>query len=90
MSKDDLSKLGPFRVPMFFFHGRYDLYTPFVAARRFAESVQAPIKKFIPFERSAHFVMVEEPGRFLLTLVREILPLTGEAADFAIGADAVR
>lgn len=90
MTTEDLTQLGPFRVPMFFFQGRYDLYTPFVTARRFAESVRAPIVKFIPFERSAHFVMLEEPGRFLLTLVREVLPLTGEGQSFAIGADVPR
>jgi hypothetical protein len=39
-------------------------------------------KKFITFERSAHFIMFEEPGRFLLALVNEVLPLTGEQPTF--------
>lgn len=84
----DLGRLGPFTVPIFFLHGRYDLFTPFVTARDLFEKLRAPSKKFIPFERSAHFVMFEEPGRFLLTLVSEVLPLTKEGAAFGVAADA--
>jgi pimeloyl-ACP methyl ester carboxylesterase len=89
MMAADSKPLVEFRVPMIFLHGRYDLFTPYVAAREFYRSIRAPVKKFIPFERSAHFVMFEEPGRFLLTLINEVRPLTNEAADFAPLPDAV-
>lgn len=71
-----------FKVPVVFLMGRYDLHTPYDAARQYFEEIQAPYKRFITFERSSHFVMLEEPGRFLLTLVTEVLPLTGEQASF--------
>ncbi|MEO8450311.1 MAG: hypothetical protein ABI647_11000 [Gemmatimonadota bacterium] len=61
-----------------------------MTARRFYDVLEAPAKKFIPFERSAHVVMFEEPGRFLLSFVTEVLPLTGEAAVFGVGTDAPR
>ena len=62
--------------------GRYDLHTPFEAARAWFDRINSPNKKFITFERSSHYPMFEEPGRFLLTLLTEVLPLTGEAATF--------
>lgn len=71
-----------FRVPVIMLMGRYDLHTPYEAARAFFDRITAPTKKFITFERSSHFPMFEEPGRFLLTLVNEVLPLTGEGTTF--------
>jgi proline iminopeptidase len=71
-----------YAVPMLFLMGRYDLHTPYTAARALFDRIEAPRKRFITFERSAHFVMLEEPGRFLLTLVQEVLPLAGGAAAF--------
>lgn len=86
----DLRRHTRFAVPMFVLQGRYDLYTPYAVARSWAASFQAPVRKFITFERSAHYPMLEEPGRFLLTLVREVLPLTREAQAFRPGPDAPR
>lgn len=71
-----------YEVPMVFLMGRYDLHTPYATARARFERLEAPRKRFITFERSAHFVMLEEPGRFLLTLVQEVLPLAGGAPGF--------
>ncbi len=74
---------GEFAVPVILLMGRYDLHTPYEAARVWFDRISAPKKKFITFERSSHFLMFEEPGRFLLTLVNEVLPLTGEGATFS-------
>jgi pimeloyl-ACP methyl ester carboxylesterase len=74
-----------FDVPVIMLQGRYDLMTPYSGARAYFERVQAPKKQFITFERSAHFVMFEEPGRFLMTLVNVVLPLAGGAAEFTPG-----
>ena len=63
--------------------GRYDLHTPFEAARLWFERINAPNKKFIIFERSSHFPMFEEPGRFLTMLLNDVLPLTEGSATFA-------
>jgi hypothetical protein len=64
--------------------GRYDLHTPYASARAHFDRIEAPTKQFITFERSANFVMLEEPGRFLLTLVNEVLPLAGGARTFEV------
>jgi pimeloyl-ACP methyl ester carboxylesterase len=36
----------------------------------------------VTFERSAHFPMFEEPGRFLQALLQHVLPHTEGAPDF--------
>jgi pimeloyl-ACP methyl ester carboxylesterase len=69
---------------MFFLMGRYDLHTPYASAKAHFDRIEAPRKRFVTFERSAHLVMFEEPGRFLLTLVNEVLPLAGGAKAFEV------
>lgn len=71
-----------FEIPVVIFGGRNDLMTTYAGARAWFEQVKAPKKQFITFERSAHFIMFEEPGRFLLNLVNVVLPLAGGSPGF--------
>ena len=64
-----------FQVPVFLLHGRYDLHTTYDGARAYFETIRAPSKKFITFERSSHMIMWEEPGRVLQTMLAERRPL---------------
>jgi pimeloyl-ACP methyl ester carboxylesterase len=82
MFADDPSSLTSLKVPVIFLMGRHDLHTPYAPAKLLFDRLEAPRKRFITFERSAHFPMFEEPGRFLLALVEEVLPLTGERVTF--------
>jgi proline iminopeptidase len=61
--------------PVFIFAGRFDHATPSQVAQAWFDKLEAPAKKLVWFERSAHMVQYEEPGKVLLTLVNEILPL---------------
>jgi proline iminopeptidase len=79
-----------YAVPMIFLMGRHDLHTSYASARALFDRIEAPHKRFITFERSAHMVMFEEPGRFLLALVTEVLPLAGGAPSFSATATPVR
>jgi pimeloyl-ACP methyl ester carboxylesterase len=83
MFAETFANLTPIGVPVLFLMGRHDLHTPYVSAKALFDRIQAPKKRFITFERSAHFPMFEEPGRFLLTLVEEVLPLTGAPVRFS-------
>lgn len=56
--------------------------TTYRGARAWFEKLKAPKKQFVTFERSAHFIMFEEPGRFLMTLVNTVLPLAGGSPAF--------
>lgn len=62
-------------VPVFFFMGKHDLHTPYEPSQIYFNQLTAPLKKFITFEYSAHVPMMEEPGKFLLALVNEVLPI---------------
>ena len=79
-----------FPVPVVFLMGRYDLHTAYASAEDHFRRIEAPRKTFVTFERSSHVIMLEEPGRLLLTLVNEVLPLAGGAAEFEIRPDPVR
>lgn len=77
-----------FKIPVLLLMGRYDLHTPYAPAREYFDRIRAPHKRFVTFERSAHFPFIEEPGRFLQTLIQEVLPLTEGAASFDVLPDA--
>ena len=74
MSTDftSLTRLG---CPVLMFIGRTDYTTPSPLVERWFASVQAPKKKLVWFEQSSHMVFEEEPGRFLVHLVGDALPL---------------
>lgn len=78
----DLRTVTALSVPVVLLLGRYDLATPYAAAVAWLEALKAPAKRLVTFERSAHFTMLEEPGRFLLALVQQVLPHTEGAPDF--------
>lgn len=83
IARTDLAEVRRLRVPVVVLQGRYDLATHYAAAKRWVARLNAPRKRFVTFERSAHFVMLEEPGRFLQALIRDVLPLAGGAPAFA-------
>ena len=54
------------QVPVFFAQGRFDLNTPTSLAMNYFQLLNAPNgKKWVDFEKSAHFPMYDEPERFL-------------------------
>lgn len=72
----DLSKQVKFDVPIVLMQGRYDRGTSSQLAAEWHGKIVAPHKKLIWFEDSSHMVYEEEPGRMLVELVNEVLPLT--------------
>ncbi|WP_187471018.1 alpha/beta fold hydrolase [Luteimonas viscosa] len=77
----DFSGERSFDVPMLMFLGRHDTIAhPGLVAEWF-EGVEAPGKRLVWFEESAHSPMTEEPGRFLLSLVGELRPIAERAGD---------
>ena len=51
-------------IPIFLFLGRHDFTTPSQLAAAWLDSLAAPLKEVVWFERSAHFPFFEEPDRF--------------------------
>ena len=65
-----------FRVPVFFLLGRHDWQVPSTLAERYFERIDAPVKKLVWFEHSAHNPPFEEPALFTQTLVDLLAPVT--------------
>jgi proline iminopeptidase len=66
-------------VPLVFMLGRHDYTVPSTVAAEWLAQVEAPSKKLIWFEHSAHMPMFEQPGIFLSAMVRNVVPLTENA-----------
>lgn len=82
LMSNDMRDVRSLAVPTVVLQGRYDLATWHDAARLWHDQLDAPSKTFVTFERSAHFVMMEEPGRFLQALLTHVLPPAGGSAEF--------
>ena len=68
----DLTRRTEFRIPVFFFAGRHDFNTPGQLAAAYLETIHAPAKGMIWFERSGHQPPWEEPEAFR-TRLAEVL-----------------
>ena len=66
---DGDDRLVSFRVPIFFLLGRHDWQVPAVLAARYFERIDAPVKRLVWFEQSAHNPPFEEPALFNQTLI---------------------
>lgn len=67
--------------PFFLFNGRHDYSTSHEVAAEWFANVSAPAKKMFWFENSAHMMMQEQPGLFLMHLVNDVRPLAVRAGD---------
>ena len=72
----DLSDDLKFEVPVVIMQGRHDRGTSSALVKEWHAAVKAPYKKLVWFDDSSHMLYEEEPGRLLVALVKEVLPLT--------------
>lgn len=77
----DLTDIRRLECPLLIFAGRYDVNVNSEVAAEWFAKVSAPAKEFVWFEQSAHLPMTEEPGKFLVSLVRHALPVGRSAGD---------
>jgi pimeloyl-ACP methyl ester carboxylesterase len=61
-----------FEVPIVFMLGRHDWQVPSTLAARYFERIQAPAKRLVWFEQSAHNPPFEEPDRFNRSVVETL------------------
>jgi len=71
----DYSKVTEFPIPVVMFLGRHDYTTPTAPTEAWLAQVKAPSKQAVWFERSAHMVPWEEPGKTLVSLLEYVRPL---------------
>ncbi|HXZ78614.1 MAG TPA: alpha/beta hydrolase [Terriglobales bacterium] len=77
----NLTKISKLAVPLILFEGRHDMNVNSEIASHWFETVKAPEKHLVWFEHSGHMPMTEEPGNFLLSLVRYARPIAERAGD---------
>jgi len=73
--KVDFSQVKTFPIPVVMFLGRHDYTTPTQPTVDWLAQVQAPSKQAVWFERSAHMIPWEEPGKTLVSLLAHVRPL---------------
>jgi pimeloyl-ACP methyl ester carboxylesterase len=83
MAVTNFSSLTRLGCPVLIFAGRYDYTTPSEPVRRWFERIEAPSKRWVWFENSAHMMYAEEPGRVLTHLVQDALPFAAAAGDLS-------
>lgn len=79
----DFDKVTHFGCPVIVYVGQHDYTTPHELAEQWFTDIQAPSKRLVSFADSAHMMMQEQPGRFLVHLVNDALPLAQKAGDAA-------
>lgn len=72
-----------FACPVIEFVGAHDYTTPASLTIRWFKRLHAPSKRLVIFADSAHLIMEEQPGRFLVHLVDDALPFAIKAGDAA-------
>lgn len=60
------------KIPVYILQGTHDYETTYKVAKEYFDSLKAPVKKFYPFENSAHSPIFEEPEKFQ-KILKEIL-----------------
>lgn len=79
----DFDHTTQFGCPVVMFIGAHDNTTSHVLAEQWFDKLQAPSKRLVVFADSAHMIMLEQPGRFLVHLVDDVLPYAQKAGDAA-------
>jgi pimeloyl-ACP methyl ester carboxylesterase len=71
----DFKPIRSVPIPLVMFMGRHDYTTPSAPTAAWLSQVDAPYKQGVWFERSAHMVPWEEPGKMLVSLLKYARPL---------------
>ena len=58
------------KIPVFFISGKYDYNIPWTLVEKYCDSLKAPHKEFIMFEKSGHNPVFEEPEKFNKEIIR--------------------
>jgi pimeloyl-ACP methyl ester carboxylesterase len=75
-----VTKVG---VPMYFLHGVFDYTVSYPLAQSYFRQLEAPLKGFYTFEKSAHSPLFEEPQRMCEILRKDVLGATNALVDEA-------
>ena len=78
---DLTAKLQRLEIPVYFFSGAYDLTVNRDLSKAYLEQLEAPVKGFYTFDRSAHSPIFEEPEKMQQILQEDVLGGVNRLAD---------
>jgi pimeloyl-ACP methyl ester carboxylesterase len=81
LSTDLTKKVTRLEVPVYFFHGAYDYTVSYPLAKSYYEQLDAPVKGFYTFTKSAHSPLFEEPKRMREIMQTDVLEGSKGLAD---------
>jgi pimeloyl-ACP methyl ester carboxylesterase len=73
LATDLQERVSAVDIPIYFLHGAYDYTCSYPEARRYFDTLRAPIKGFYTFSESAHSPIFEEPARAMRILREDVL-----------------
>ncbi len=68
-----IKKVPKLEIPIYFCHGVYDYTVSYTLAKAYFEEIEAPMKGFYTFGKSAHSPMFEEPERMRQILQQDVV-----------------
>ena len=81
LSTDLTKKVTRLEIPVYFVHGVYDYTVSYPLAKSYYEQLDAPLKGFYTFTKSAHSPLFEEPTRMREMMQADVLTGAKELAD---------
>lgn len=82
-ARGDLTAVRRLETPVILLSGRHDRNVNSDVGAEWLAALEAPSRRLVWFERSAHEPLSEEPGRALVALVEHALPIARRAGDIA-------
>ena len=73
LQSDLIRQIPVLPVPVYIFQGKYDYQVSYIVAKDFAKSLNAPVKGFYTFEKSAHSPFFEEAEKMCNILRVDVL-----------------
>ncbi|MBN1499968.1 MAG: alpha/beta hydrolase [Spirochaetes bacterium] len=70
-----MTQIPKVNVPVYFLQGRHDFNTSSVLVEKYFNSLSAPSKQLVWFEKSGHHPMYEEPDKYDDYLINTIFPM---------------
>ena len=78
---DFTAKIPKLNIAVYFFSGKYDLTVNINLAKEYFNQLEAPVKGFYTFDKSAHSPIFEEPQKVKDILEKDVLNRTCNLAD---------
>ncbi len=81
LATDLAERVTELALPVYFFHGIYDYTVNYQLAKDYFEGLEAPLKGFYSFDRSAHSPVLEEPEKARGIMREDVLAGANSLAD---------